>query len=316
MNNTVDKKSKLQKPIPSSTSNEVAYTTLEKSLAKPLFDACIDTDHKSVVAVLLQGANPNLKHLHVRDGEAFEIAPLQAMLMAVSNGDATPRMLRKQVVRIAKALFEAGAEFGNLEQDLLLSTVALDAEELLDFLVERGARVKRRHAFELMSLAMANESILMINALIKQNVNPNIRDAHFSTPFLDWCSGLLKSKSTVKNSFNKDCESISQLIGKFAASGVDIDLSDHLGATPLMRALVVGENEIAKALILSKANTEIFLRNGVGALHLAVVCGSQDFLRFLSRQEISMLDLNKLDVRNLQPDVKAIFQTLKSKINS
>lgn len=291
---------------------EVAPSALEKSLAEPLFNACIETNHKAVVALLAQGASPNLSHMLLRGGEQHGVAPLQAMLMAVSNADATPRMLRKQVVRIAKTLFEAGAQIGNLERNLLLNTVALDADELLDVLVARGARVQRRHGFELMSLAMANESTLMINALVRQSVNPNMRDAHFSTPFLDWCSGFLRSRRTVSTPAPRDPQILSKIIQQFMESGVDINLPDHLGATPLMRALVAGENEVAKALILAKANTELLLRNGVGALHLAAACGSQDFLRFLSTQEIPTSDLKRLRIKNMQPDVKSIVLSLQA----
>lgn len=292
---------------------EKVPTPLEISLVSDLFSACLETDHKRVIALLAGGADPNLSYIEIKGAIATPVSPLQATLLSVSNDAATPRMLRKQVVRIAKTLFDAGARIDKLERNLLLNTVAMEIDELLDVLADHGARVKR-HGFELMSLAMANESIAMIEALGRHGVSPNVRDDHHSTPFLDWCSGTLRARKTKKTPTSENAKNTASVIEKFACCGVNINFQDRMGATPLMRAIVCGENTIAEALILVNANTDILLRNGVGALHLAAMCGSQEFLRFLSAQGILLNDLKRLHVKGLQPDVKAIVFAMQNTV--
>lgn len=305
MNTTKATKVKTLEKNPVAVVPEEVPTPLAISLAPALFAACLETDHKQVIALLADGANPNLAHIEVKDSVCTTITPLQATLLSISNDAATPRMLRKQVVRIAKTLFESGARIEKIERTLLLNTVAMEIDELLDVLAAQGARLKR-HGFDLMCLAMANESMPMIQALARHGISPNVRDSHHSAPFLDWCAGTLRHRRTRELTALDDPEALAEVIEKFANCGVDVNHQDRMGATPLMRAIVCGEKTTAKALILAKANTDILLRNGVGALHLAAMCGSQDFLRFLAAQGVALNDLNRLHAKGLQPDVRAI----------
>lgn len=279
---------------------------LEEILARPLFQACLETNHKEVQHLLSQGANPNLSYKKIMDGNAQSFFPLQATLMALSKGDATPRMLKKQVVRIATTLFDAGARLDSIERHLLFSAVDMEVEDLLELLVAKGAKVQKRQGFELVCIAMVNQSDEMLNALVKHGVNLNVRDYHLSTPFLDWISGQVRVKRAEQKLEDADTESLLKIIEKFKLCGVDINLRDHLGATPLMRCLVTGKTKTARALVLANADMELSMINGVKAIHLASACGNQDLLRFLFERglQVEAGDISRM--ANLQPDTKSL----------
>lgn len=277
-------------------------------LSLRLHEACTHIRHREVVSLLAEGADPNASVAISAGALEVRLRPLQAVLAGVSTDEATPRMLRKLVVRIVVSLLDAGAVLPPVERDLLFGAVSHNVEELLDVLVKRGALVQR-YGFELTAIALWNRSTTLLHALSRNGVDLNCHDAAFCTPFLNWCVAEHAEGRTIRGT--DPAESLAKLVAQFRLCGVDVNLPDRLGATALMRALASGDLVQAKGLLLAGARVDVPMRNGVTAVHLAAVCGGSDFLRFMQELHLPLGSLSALELKGLlQPDARDFIRSL------
>lgn len=276
------------------------------ALCQRLVNACLEADVKAVLAALDDGADPNCV-VPLSKGSLLEnVVPLEAAALAISKGVATPKILRKQVTRICKLIMDAGGVFleTDTERKLLVASVLFESEDLLNLLVERGANLFK-FCVDLFGFAFSNRSVSMVANLVSHGMNPNAKDAFKSTPFLDWCGGALDSKRTLSDSDLKESDALNVIAG-FLKCGVDLNLPDGVGATPLMRALISGKEDVALALVSMKVDVLKTMRNGLNAFHLAAFCGRIEFLRSPLVSD-RLKDLFDLEVKNLQPDVRSLI---------
>ena len=280
--------------------------TLNTTLAEPLIEACSEGRFKDVEALLQSGADPNAGVEEMGRHGVRTVRPLTATFRVLARGDAMPKVASRQAERIMLALIAAGARVRIVEREMLVYAVRMGLPETLNFLVEQGARV-HRFGHELMECAMLFRRLDCVEALARLGIDPNVRDQWGSSTFLDICSGNLRLESTQL----RGVEAATELAIRFQelfARGVDINVTDRLGSTPLMRAIVNHQDAAMMALLECGAEVDRALRNGVTAVHLAAASGSQDRLRrILAASEESREHIERLSVKRLQPDVKAFL---------
>lgn len=299
---------------PSAAAKEPAERPQPRQIDHMLLTACYDGRQREIPILVAGGADPNMIF---EDGAGISprrITPLLAVMRVAARGDTTPKLARKQTLRLLKLLFDQGALPKLCDRELVLSAINLDAGEILSFLIETGGARIGRMARESMCVAMFGRRYEAFDTLRTYGLDPNIRDTWGSTPLLELASEhprLLQDAEWVSRK-HEDLWHFRQLL-QLVRLGVDIDAGDRIGATPLMRALVAGLPGLARALVRAGANTQVMLRNGVSTLHLAAACGNQDFLRFLVANGASFQEFRRLKSKRLQPDMRSyIVSALKT----
>lgn len=279
------------------------------SLADRLAQACLTGKLKQVSQLLDEGADPNATgQVTTEDGTVFgDLLPLQAALFATDSDDVTPKMLRKQTARIVKALLSRGALTTDIERDLVMHCANNDLAEVIEVLGEQNIRL-RRYGFDVMGIAMTHGNVDVMKAMTKFGCSVNIQNDRGNRPFLDLCSKTLRSPVIRRGTPGRKVEEWTQLIGQYMDVGLNIEATDKVGCTALMRAVATGNETLAWALLASGANPKAMLPNGVSVTHLAAACMGADFLRRYLSMTGAYTDLVRLRARRLQPDVRAMVE--------
>lgn len=275
--------------------------TLNTTLAEPLIEACSEGRFKDVAALLDSGADPNAGVEEMGRNGVRLVRPLTAIFRVVARGDTMPKIAQRQSHRIMQTLIEHGARIRIVEREVLIYAVRLGLPKTLQFLVEQGARA-HRYAHELMENAILMHKLDCIDALASFGIDPNVRDQWGSTTFLDICAGNLRLE--VRAGVPQD---LTQRLGQLIEHGIDIHATDRMGTTALMRAVVSQQDGLMQALLIHKASAAPTLRNGVCAVHLAALSGSINRIRLIMAHADVRKDLERLNVKRLQPDVKAFL---------
>ena len=277
------------------------------SLGPALIAACLAADPKGVAALLAQGADPSFSCGASRaDAALISSTPLSAVSRAFGVADPS------RIADVARLLLANGARLESTDQvDLAVGAVEHDCWQILDVLLSAGADLAPL-AFGLMCIAIARQSVVMVAALRNRGIDPNVRDARGVTSIWAWCTGELDDLAP-QSLATPDLDAVTDFVRRLVECGVYVDAVDGVGATPLMRALVAKRTDVAKALIANGARTDVRLRSGVSALHLAAVCAGPEFLRFLAQREIPLRDLKRLAMDGLQPDVRASIAAIDRK---
>lgn len=277
---------------------------LNTTLAEPLIEACSEGRFKDVAALLESGADPNVGVEELGRYGVRTVRPLTAIFRVMARADMLPKVAQHQVHRIITALIEAGARVRLADREMLIYAVRMGLPETLQFLVEHGARA-HRFGHELMESAIVSRKLECIDVLAKLGIDPNVRDQWGSTTFLDVCFGNLSFDPRPAS-----VEEMTRLIRQLMDHGLDINVTDRLGTTALMRSIVGQQDTIMQALLACGARADLTLPNGVCAAHLAAHTGSVSRLRMLLGNEHVRKDLERLNVKRLQPDVKAFLAAL------
>lgn len=277
-----------------------------------LVQACLEGQYKLVVALLASGADPNaLGHASAPDGSAWEgITPLQATILATASvEEVTPKMLRKQTARIVRVLLSRGALTVEIERDLVHHCANHNLAEVLEVLAEHNVRL-RRYGYDLVAIAMHHGHLDVLQVLNGHNCAVNLQNDKGSRPFLDICSGTVRAAITGRKPPIASVEVLAERLRTYIALGLDLEAADKVGATPLMRAIVTGNETMAWALLACGASPRVVMRNGVCITHLAAACMGSAFLRQFLKLTDTQSELRRLQARRLQPDVRAIVQAV------
>lgn len=275
--------------------------------SEELISACGDGNIKNIEKLLELGANPNYVSDVLNLTAKRVMTPLVAAAKFAGGVSGTPKMLKLQSTRMIKLLMRSGASISQCEKSFLEAVLVAGNIEVLMLSIDNGIDIDK-YAFAFMSIAISHGYCDVLESLKKLNISPNIQDGNGSTAFLSLCGGALSLKKNSQWECVKDkeywyLERITQLIN----SGIDINMKDKVGATPLMRAIVTGQWAIAKALILAGANIEESLENGVSTLHLASSCANHDFIAFYLSYSPAKKGLLRMKIKKIQPDVKALI---------
>lgn len=280
-------------------------------LSEPLIEACSRGRFKDVVSLLDAGADPNSAIEEMGRNGLRKVYPISATFRVLARGDALPRLALRQSERIIQALVNSGARLRLVEREVLLHSVRMGMPDMISKLVEHGARVQR-YAHELMEMAILQNKLDCANRLKALGVEPNVRDQWGSTTFLDLCSGKLGWGLAASSTSQAD--SVDRLRERLRALfelGVDMNITDKVGATALMRSIVEGQDAAMRALLEEGASLEPAMCNGVNALHLAAGSGSLERLKLILKHVTDRGQIERIRVLRLQPDVKAhLTQTL------
>jgi ankyrin repeat protein len=282
------------------------------TLAEPLIEACSEGRFKDVVSLLESGADPNSTVEEMGRYGARKVYPMTATFRVLARGDALPKLAQKQSERIIHALVQAGAQMRQVDREVLLHAVRMGMPDMIVYLVGRGARV-HRYGHELMEMAILNHRSECIVALKSLGIDPNVRDQWGSTTFLDLCSGALKFAPIEQNLHLED--PVAWFRKRFSALfqlGVQINSTDGVGATALMRSIVAQQDPIMHALLDEGASLQPTMRNGVNALHLAAASGSLSRVKRILRNIADRSQIERMRALSLQPDIKAHLAQLLS----
>lgn len=276
-----------------------------------LVQACFNRDLKRTSALLNAGINPNRAGELTTEGgiNHLTLLPIMACVTMPESEDVMPKMLRKQSARIIKVLLTHGALTQEVERDLLLHCVNHNLDDVIDALGEHNVRI-RRYAYDLVKICLRLGHIDALHALSRQGCHINMQNDRGNRPFLDYCSS---APSLIKRSINNSSvEFITHQIHAFLEAGLDLEATDKIGATALMRAVTTGNESAAWALLACGANPWAALRNGVSITHLSAICMGATFLRRFIALAGTNSDLLRLNAKHLQPDVRSIISTAKA----
>lgn len=284
---------------------------VQEASADHLVQACLNSQLRIVATLLVAGADPNAAGIaKTENGQAYEgITPIQAAVLAVKSGEVTPKMLRKQAARIVKLLLEHGAQVDAIERDLVMHCANHDLGEVLEVLAEHDVKL-RRHAYDAIGIALHHGHVDVLRSLQKKSCPINLMNDRGSRPFLDLCSRSLRAPILPKGAPAKTAEALAQRIQNLVDCGLDLEATDKVGATALMRAVVCGNEPMALALLSLGANHHARLRNGVSVAHLAVVRNRTSFVRRLVSMVDVREDLRRMQAMNMQPDMRSLLATV------
>lgn len=284
------------------------------SLEDGLTQACFLSQLKTAQAYLDQGANPNGqgKIVNGNGNEIAGLSPLKAALMACIQEDATPKMIKKQTARIVKLLLERGASTQENEREIVMHCARHNLAEVLDVLGQHGIRL-RKYGFEVMGMCMYTGHVEVMKCLTEFNCSVNIQNDRGNRPFLDICSQTFGFGEKGFKNFKNDPVALSKLINSYVSVGLNLEATDKVGCTALMRSIATGNDVLTKALLMAGANPRAVLKNGVSATHIATACMNGLALREFLEMSGAYSDLLRMDALKLQPDVKAIVKSAKQK---
>lgn len=276
-------------------------------LAKSLILACSEGDAGKIDELLKNGADPNYQSDILLYGIPSKTFPLLAAAEFVKKKVGLPILLRKHATNLIKKLTDAGAIPSLCERQLLETIAATGNDDAMALLVSHHAR-PARHAHALISSAMIHHHPHMIAQLKVFGVDPNIKDGWGSSPLLDICCAQLPffHDHHWADTHEKELWYLRHMQA-LKHVGVDLNIRDRVGATPLMRAIVSGQIGIAKALIHAGADINAQLKNGVATIHLAAFCTNRNFMDFMMGFSPQRNDLVRMTLKRLQPDVKAFI---------
>ncbi|XP_050297321.1 uncharacterized protein LOC126736813 [Anthonomus grandis grandis] len=224
------------------------FTTLE---------AAILGGNKDIVAFLIQN-NADINEENI----VTKSTPLH---LAVETGN-------KEIVEI---LVQNGADVNSKAKNPtpLLSAIKQNNKEIVQILIENGADVSAGDIFEPLSLAIFAGCRDIVNVLLKQNVDINMKGLQNTTP-LHWAA-----KEGYKN-----------IVIDLISRGAIIDAVALDNITPLYLAASEGHEEVAKILIANKADV-----NFGNPLHIAAGQGHVNVVEVLL---INGADINSKDIKN------------------
>lgn len=277
------------------------------ALNDQLVQACLSGQLKLVSMLLDAGADPNAPGVvTTEEGETYEgITPIQAAILAAMSEEVTPKMLRKQTARIVKVLLSRGALTTENERDLVMHCANHDLGEVIEVLGEHNVRL-RRYAFDTIGIALHHGHLDVLRAMGKSGCSVNIMNDRGNRPFLDLCSRTMRSPILNKSTSPKTVEDMTERIRQFIECGLNLEATDKVGATALIRSIATGNEAMSWALIAAGANPKARLRNGVSVAHLAASSMGAGFLRRFLVHTDTYSDLARLKALRLQPDVRAL----------
>lgn len=290
------------------TENYIQSPQQEDDLGERLLAACKDGKIKDVTRLLQMGCNPNYSSAQNRIDQQIPTTPILAAATYPISGDGTRKMMFKQAGRIIDELLKAGGRLGDVAipyLDVVSGSGNIDGVNLA---AEQGVDVHKL-GYVCMASAMRSADDAMISHLVGMGIPINIRDKWLSTPFMNICAGNITFRRDEKLSSRKKIPWLVAKISCLKASGVDLDEKDSVGATPLIRAISTENWAVAEALILCGADSDVKLRNGVGATHLITRYGSRDFICFYLKQKKPFADLEHMKLLKIQPDIRSIIAT-------
>jgi ankyrin repeat protein len=281
-----------------------------ETLSISLVQACSEGDIRQIEALLRAGADPNYQCATTVYGIPTTTSPILAAADVAKRTDSMPKMLLRQSGRILRLLISAGAVAAPKEKQILETLAATGNEEGFELIATQQGVRPARYAHALVSSAMMHHHPNFIATLRRYGIDPNVRDAWGATPLLDICSAQLPffHDTYWTDTREKEFWYLRHLTA-LAAVGVDLNVRDRVGATPLMRAIVSKQLSIARALVHAGADIECHLKNGVATLHLAAYCTNREFMEMLMSHLPSRRDLIRMKLLRLQPDVRAFMLT-------
>lgn len=274
---------------------------------------CLSGDVKGLESLLSSNSKA-----YVIGGESSEVRNLlsQGLVAAAKfpvHGVGLPKMLHKQSFRMVKIFLKYGINFEGIEKQFLIACLKSENFETLDLASKSGLSIKR-YANVCADTALASANKKVIEAITNYNVSINQIDDHFETSFLRLCANriMLFTDEKWNQSSNNEHWYLEKILTLISA-GVDIEAKDKIGATGLMRSIIAGNFQLAKALINSGADITAKLPNGVSTSHIAAACSPREFLRFYLSKNPCQVDLSRLQSKRIQPDSRALItQHIKS----
>ena len=224
-------------------------------------------------------------------------------------------------------------------------------KKTVKMLIDKGADVNARNEnkrtplfyaclnlprFDLMDLSESKtdelrdiESAEMAEILIAKGANLNLQDMDGSTS-LDWAikEGLTKTVATLQKSEARTSKWLEsgksiytaseagniEALNKHLSSGIDVNLKDYFGGTPLHHAAEYGQIKAAASLISQGADVNAKTEGGETALHLAANKGQVDVAELLiakgvdvnAKDKYGKTPLDEAESFQLAPDLSQI----------
>ncbi len=225
---------------------------------------------KEVTVLLDHGADPNTKDKQGR-------TPLMYVGFYLNPKEADK-------LEVAKHLVEKGADVNAVDmydEDVLSFLVPYNLPEVTEYLIDKGAKVDRVNKIGRTPLSRAAEDgkTEIAKILLKHGADPNIKQAMFGLSPLgvaihykrqDIVEAMMISVKTGSSSSGliiAAYEGDSEMVQKFLAKKVDLNVQNEAGMTALMVAVDKGHADIVKILLDAGAALDIVDKAGYGSMN-------------------------------------------------
>ena len=276
----------------------------EVSINDQLVQACFLSQLKTVSFLLEQGADPTIRGtvINAAGKEIPDMTPIRAALLATTQDDVTPKMLKKQTARIVKLLLSRGAITDDHEREIVMHCARHNLAEVLEVLGQHNVRL-RRYGFEVMGLSMYLGHTDVMKSMTLYNCSVNIQNDRGNRPFLDLCSQSFRIGEISFTSKEQSIETLAETFRSYVDVGLNLEATDKVGCTALMRSIATGNHNFTKALLMAGANPRAMLKTGVSATHLACICMNSTQLKSFLDMSGTHNELSALKTTMLKPDV-------------